>query len=670
MLTPDYMSACADQVEKLYSDLADTITKDIARRILKTGKVTSSAKWQAQQLEECGKLMDDIITDVSQQTGKTEDEIRKLFEDAGTASMKFDAQPLLDAGMKVSTKLSPAMRQVLEANLKVTTNEMRNLSRTTASTGQEFFVDAMDEAVMKVESGAFSYGKALRDAIDKCADYGAVVRYDSGRKISLEAAARMNIMTAINKTTAKITEKNCDDLDAEYVETSAHPGARPTHAVWQGRVFRRGKADEYYECFEDATAYGTAGGLCGINCRHSFYPYFPGISKKAYTQADLDAYSAKDVSYNGVLMTLYEASQKQRAIERSIRKSKRKMSVFEDAIRKCKDADATKALREGYQDARRELSQRRAVLTDFCEQTGLEKDSLRHKIPVPSVLNKNTAAVASGRVKMGDLPSKLGSDHAADMKKIIKDASGRAQNAWNAYADKIKCISSKTPKHAYYSPIDGGIHVNITTDSKGNPSEAPYTVVFHEFGHNIDFLSSNQGYFSTDYKNRKFGDTLRKEIERHIDEHKRTSLTTEEEKTIQNSVNRQIKRGLIGESDREATIQWKRNELLNDRRYAISHLIDDYNEKYDKESLAQLSDMFEATFTKEMPKKFAYPFGWGHGAKYWNNQYTDMQACEAFAEMFSLTFANKKAAGVVAEVFPETYNLFQDMLAEMASKAK
>ena len=73
-----------------------------------------------------------------------------------------------------------------------------------------------------------------------------------------------------------------EEMDCEFVEVTAHEGARPTHAVWQGRVYHRGGAvvqdGERYEDFETATGYGTGPGLCGWNCRHNFYPFYPGVS--------------------------------------------------------------------------------------------------------------------------------------------------------------------------------------------------------------------------------------------------------------------------------------------------------------------------------------------------------------------------------------------------------
>ena len=118
-----------------------------------------------------------------------------------------------------------------------------------------------------------------------------------------------------------------EEMDCEFVEMTAHEGARPTYAVWQGRVYHRGGAvvqdGERYEDFETATGYGTGPGLCGWNCRHNFYPFYPGISVRNYTDERLAELDARNIPYGG-LYTRYEITQMQRALERRVRKYKRR----------------------------------------------------------------------------------------------------------------------------------------------------------------------------------------------------------------------------------------------------------------------------------------------------------------------------------------------------------
>ena len=365
----------------MYAELNQQITNDICRRIAKTGRLTESAQWQTKQLQESGKLMDEIIADVARQTRKTEIEIRAMFEAAGIKSMQYDARALIAAGIDVNLKLSPAMQQILMANIIKTQGDMSRLTLTTASAGQDQFLNAMNEAQMKVQSGAFDYATAFRRAIEQCADQGAKIIYPTGARMSLEAAARTNILTGINQTVQKITELNCDDLGAEYVETSAHLGARPTHSEWQGQVFRREGSDSEHDNFEDVCGpIGEGDGICGWNCRHSYFPFFPGISKPAYDQKTLDSFDAVTCSYNGDDLTDYEASQIQRRLERDIRGAKVALNAVQASIGECSNEELAKALEESEKEARLKLREKRQKLTDFCNQTGREKDYVRTKV--------------------------------------------------------------------------------------------------------------------------------------------------------------------------------------------------------------------------------------------------------------------------------------------------
>lgn len=380
MLPPEYLKNCTVDIMAMYEKLNERITQDIARRIIKTGGVTATADWQLKMVQESGKLMEDIISDVASITGKSDKEIESLFNEAGIASVMYDAEPLLKAGMSVETGLSPSMMNVLEANLRKTKGQMQNLSMTTASVGQQDFVNAMNQAIMMVESGAFDYQTAIRRTLDSIGKRGAMVAYDTGTYVSLEAAARMNILTSLNQTAAQITIMNGERLDCEYYETSAHSGARPTHQEWQGQVFRIEGADGDHENFYEATGYGEVDGLCGVNCRHSFYPFFPGISERAYSKEKLEEYANHSVEYNGVEYADYEASQIQRRYERGIRESKRKIAGYEAAIEVADAEELVYELEEAMDKAKQTLRERRKRLTDFCRQTGFEKDYIRMKI--------------------------------------------------------------------------------------------------------------------------------------------------------------------------------------------------------------------------------------------------------------------------------------------------
>lgn len=380
MLTPEYLAVFADEYLGMVDVLNEQIVRDITRRMLKTGKITDTAKWQIKQVQQSGKLLDDIVKDIGKFTSYSDKQIRDMFKDAGVVSINNDASPLIEAGIIKKVSLSKNMTDLLIANAQKTAGDAKNLTLTTATSSQQLFIQSMNEAMLQVESGAFSYQEALKMAIKKSAQSGGKVLYNSGTQIALDAAARMILMTGVNQTAATMTEMYASEAGAEYYETSAHAGARPSHALWQGRVFKIHGSTAKYPNFKDSTGYGTAGGLCGVNCRHSFYPYWPGISKPAYTKNELKNYDRPKHEYNGNLLTEYECSQIMRKMERGIRESKRTLVGYDSAIQNAEDVKTENAMKAAFQEESVSLKQKEKQLKDFCSSIGRKPDTVRTQV--------------------------------------------------------------------------------------------------------------------------------------------------------------------------------------------------------------------------------------------------------------------------------------------------
>lgn len=266
---------------------------------------------------------------------------------------------------------------------------------TTAIKSQFAFIQACNKAQMKVSTGAFSYDKAIADAIKEAAVQGTEVLYPSQHVDKLDVAVRRAVLTGVNQTAAEMNLQYAKDQNCDYVETTAHEGARPEHAVWQGRVFCLSGTDPKYENFYEATVYGTGPGLCSWNCRHNFHAFFPGISTPAYTQEILDDYSAKNVEYNGKQFTEYEASQMQRGHERQIRETKRKLARYNSAISEAKDDILKNTLQNRFNEESVRLKKQKAVLKVFCKETGRRCESAR--VQIHAVKNKAGDIVGFGR---------------------------------------------------------------------------------------------------------------------------------------------------------------------------------------------------------------------------------------------------------------------------------
>lgn len=220
---------------------------------------------------------------------------------------------------------------MLAAGLRKTGGVMRNLTMTTALDAQNAFIEAADLAYMQISTGAFDYNSAIRHAVTDLADRGIKTVRFAGREDQLEVAVRRTVLTGINQTTGALQWARADEMGSDLVETSAHIGARPEHEVWQGQVFSRSGTSKKYPDFVTSTGYGSAGGLMGVNCRHSYYPFFEGLSKRAYKDEQLDEYASKKITYQGQEMSVYDATQKQRGIERKIRYWKRQKGALEAA---------------------------------------------------------------------------------------------------------------------------------------------------------------------------------------------------------------------------------------------------------------------------------------------------------------------------------------------------
>ena len=175
----------------------------------------------------------------------------------------------------------------------------------------------------------------------------------------------------------------------------AHPGARIEHTYWQGQVFKIHGEGDGYRNFYDATGYGTVTGLCGANCRHSFYPYWPGISKPAYTKEMLDDYSVAKYSYDGNMLTEHECSQIQRRFERAIRESKRILCGYDSAIQYAEDSETEQYLKSEFQKESVKLKKREKKLKNFCSDTGRSVDTARTQ--VYAVKDQNGNIVNYGR---------------------------------------------------------------------------------------------------------------------------------------------------------------------------------------------------------------------------------------------------------------------------------
>ena len=279
MLPPSYLDAMPDAFVQLAQQVEDEILQDVARRIGKMGTLTETADWQLWRYQQTEAVRENVVKLLAKYSGKSEATIRRLLKEAATEAMEREDAIYYHYNLEpTSFEESAALNNLLNAGARQTCGTWRNLTATTANTVSGAFERTLDVAWGKVATGAFDYKTAVKQAVDSLADEMPEITYPSGHTDSLEVAARRAVLTGVNQTAGKLQEARMDEMNVEFVETSAHGGARPSHAEWQGRCFHRGGAVDYlgkhYPDFEQATGYGTGAGLCGWNCRHNFYPFY------------------------------------------------------------------------------------------------------------------------------------------------------------------------------------------------------------------------------------------------------------------------------------------------------------------------------------------------------------------------------------------------------------
>ena len=370
MLTPDYLENVPAAMMRLWQQVEDDILQDVARRIGKMGQITATADWQLWRREQTRLVNREVLKIIAKYSGKSEAELRRIFQVAAAKALEDDDRLYTSAGLDPpGPNEDPALLNLLNAGYEQTAGTWQNLTATTAATVSQQFTAAADRAWLQVASGAFDYQTAVRRAVNGLAAHMAGVTYPTGHRDTLEVAVRRAVLTGVNQTAGKLQIARMDEMDWAFVETSAHAGARPSHAKWQGRQYHRGGAvtyrGKYYPDFETATGYGTGAGLCGWNCRHGFFAIDPDLDPRpAYTEEELAALDAKNISYQGKMYSRYQISQKQRALERKVRAAK-KSYLAEDAA----GLDTTQSAVK--------LRQARQNLSAFVRETGSRNDSAR-----------------------------------------------------------------------------------------------------------------------------------------------------------------------------------------------------------------------------------------------------------------------------------------------------
>lgn len=339
MFTPTEIEALPSAMEQLYRSLQLNIMSDLTERLKANGEeITSAADWQINRLYELGVSKDEIDSLIQSTLDVSDDEIDRIYDEVVKSGYARNEELYTSKGKEyIPYAENKQLQQLVKAVKNQTKSEYRNI---TGSLGfavrnadntlsftplADFYQRTLDNGLMQIASGAVDYNTVLKKAVKAMTDSGLrTVDYASGWSNRVDVAARRALLTGFNQVVAKVNEDNAEQLGTEYFEVSYHRGARPTHQVWQGRVYSKKE-------LETVCGLGTVTGLCGANCYHSYSPFIKGVDKPTYSEEELDRMNEEENTpkeYNGKTYTAYEAQQRQRQLETAMRADRQKIELL------------------------------------------------------------------------------------------------------------------------------------------------------------------------------------------------------------------------------------------------------------------------------------------------------------------------------------------------------
>lgn len=410
MLRPDYFYGKTDKLVEMYQDLENWIISDIATRLIKSGELSGTADRELWKLQQMGLHNTEIVKRISEMSGKSRNEVRRLLRDSVMTSFSDDKEVLTQ--ISASDIISPLKNNMailaMNAELIKTSGELDNLTKTTINQTQKDLLNMLNEVDYRVASGMQSYSSAVCEVLDRYAESGVMVECPAGTKRSLEAAVRCCIVTSMNQTAAQVTNVYIAQNKIEYVLVSAHPGARydkkdPTgissHDHWQGKAYKIIGSEPGFPNLLESTGYtidpetgkGTVVnllGLHGYNCRHSHGPWRKGMVNK-YLDENGNVNINADESQK-----LYDLQQKQRFLEREIRKTKREIMTKKQELDMIAETDVKEILQPQYDKLAYKLRMQNKRIQSFCKNNDLQLQGDRTKV---SGFNRKQSAIANGR---------------------------------------------------------------------------------------------------------------------------------------------------------------------------------------------------------------------------------------------------------------------------------
>ena len=341
--------AVAERIVQVLRALELEVMLDICRRLKLAGEITRTADYQLWRLSQISAFKGNYEKMIKNVLNLTDKELKKLYEDVIAKGYARDEAIYQAANVPFTPfEENIALQQLISAVQEQTHDAIANITQTTGFIDlqrntevslTQYFQNVLDKTHLEISTGTMSYDQAISKAVNDMVMSGMRsdhngdlwIKYDNpGKKPwrnRVDVATRRAVMTGITQVTGKISDQNAEKLHTEWFEVSAHSTARPTHMIWQGKVYT--KEQLYTVC-----GLGTGPGLLGWNCYHHYDAFLPGVSVRKWTDkqlADMRKEASVKKEYGGKKYTLYEATQRQRQLETRMRAVRQKVELLKEA---------------------------------------------------------------------------------------------------------------------------------------------------------------------------------------------------------------------------------------------------------------------------------------------------------------------------------------------------
>ena len=416
MITPEKYYTMPQPMFELAQRVEDYILSDICRRIKQDGYITATAEIQLSALIDRGWSADELMVRIQEITNLSYDVLTELYQQAAEESQRFEKEVFDKLGEKPpSVSENDELQAQIRAQAAQTQETFKNLTGSMGfsvnQNGTQTFLPLartyqyiLDRAQTEILSGGVSGQQAIKRAIRDLAASGIkTVSYASGWVDQLDVAVRRATVTGMNQIAEAVNNENVVKFQSPLVEVSAHGGARDigsgyqNHKQWQGKVYYWAQKDRWnrqdlkakYPDFESSTGYGRVDGLEGANCRHSKRVFIDGVSERLYTDSQLEKIDDPAFEYEGKEYSTYEATQRQRLLERTQRKYKRILLAYDAAGVQSTDPD--------YQQAALKLQLLKQEYQKFSNAARLREQPERAQVEGFSAAQSNRARAAAKR---------------------------------------------------------------------------------------------------------------------------------------------------------------------------------------------------------------------------------------------------------------------------------